>query len=83
MTAEPPAYPYADCPTCHRHHSAALLPGESTKILCDCGKLLLIEKSAYGNSLVVREQIQPLVAVSPEAPAEVTNQPVEEPAETP
>lgn len=72
MTEAPPAYPYADCPTCHRHHSAALMPGETTKVLCDCGKLLLIEKSSYGNTLVVREQISPMVAISPEAPADPT-----------
>jgi hypothetical protein len=79
MTEEAPAYPYADCPTCHRHHSAALQPGETTKILCDCGKLLLIEKSAYGNNLVVREQIQPLVGISPDPPAQQATGPLPEP----
>jgi hypothetical protein len=80
MTEQAPAYPSAACPTCSRQHSAALMPGESTTILCQCGKLLRIEKAMVGNTLVVTEQIQPLVAVSPEAPAEITNEPVEEPA---
>jgi len=68
MAEAPPAYPYADCPTCHRHHSAVLMPGEVTTQLCQCGKLLRIEKSAVGNTLVVIEQVSPLIAVNPDKP---------------
>ena len=64
---EQPPYPAAQCPTCHRWHSAALEPGETTTILCDCSKLLKIEKAQEGNTLVVREQVQPLVMVDPDA----------------
>lgn len=63
---EQPAYPAAQCPTCHRWHSAAIEPGETTTILCDCSKLLLIEKATEGNTMVVREQIQQVVAVDPD-----------------
>lgn len=80
MTDEAPPFPAANCPTCHRWHSAAIMPGESTTILCACGKLLKIEKAMVGNSIVVTEQVQPLRPISPEAPAEVTGEPVEEPA---
>lgn len=67
MTEEAPAYPSADCPTCHRHHSAALLPGMATTTLCECGKLLRIERAAIGNTLVVTEQVVPFTAASPES----------------
>lgn len=80
MSDAPLPYPAADCPTCHRQHSAAIMPGESTTILCDCGKLLKIEKAMVGNTIVVTEQIQPLRPISPEAPAEVTGEPVPDPA---
>ena len=66
MTEEAPPYPSAQCPTCHRHHSAALMPGETTTVLCDCGKLLKIEKAAVGITLVVTEQWNPLVPVLPD-----------------
>lgn len=57
MSEAPPAYPAAQCPTCRREHSSALQPGETTTILCDCGKLLKLEKAAQGNTIVVTEQI--------------------------
>jgi hypothetical protein len=65
MSEALPAYPAAQCPTCHREHSAALMPGETTTILCDCGKLLKLEKASVGNTIVVIEQITPLPAVAP------------------
>jgi hypothetical protein len=46
----------------------ALEPGEVTTRLCECGKLLRIEKSAVGNTLVVMEQWNPLARVDPDAP---------------
>lgn len=66
MTEEAPPYPSASCPTCHREHSAALMPGATMTVLCECGKLLKIEKSAVGNTLVVIEQITPFTAVAPD-----------------
>ena len=68
MSEEPPPYPSAECPTCHRHHGVPLLPGETTTVLCACGKLLKIEKAPVGNTMVVIEQITPMVAVNPDAP---------------
>lgn len=66
MSDDPPPFPYADCPTCHRHHSAALAPGQSITMLCDCGKLLKVQRAEQGSTLVVTEQVQPLVQVAAE-----------------
>jgi hypothetical protein len=57
-------WPTADCPTCHTKHSVALEEGMSTTQLCNCGKLLKIERGP-GTQLVVIEQITPFTAVKP------------------
>ena len=65
VTNEPPPYPSATCPTCHRSHSAALLnEGDVTTMLCECGKLLRIERGPNAR-LVVIEQIPPLPISTP------------------
>jgi hypothetical protein len=66
MTDQAPAYPAAQCPTCHRWHSQALEEGMSTTLVCGCGKLLKLERGVGGSSLVVTEQAQLPRPVAPE-----------------
>lgn len=66
MTDEVPSMPEADCPTCHTKHSVALEDGGEATVLCQCGKLLKIQRS-HG-TLVVIEQIQPVLKVEPAHP---------------
>ena len=65
--AETPALPTTFCPTCRKAHSAALSPNQFVMVLCDCGKLLKIQRG-NGNSLVVAEQAEPILKVEPSSP---------------